>query len=806
MNVITDIKVSPQLAGGELWFKDAIIYQLHVKAFADSNNDGIGDFAGLTEKLDYLHDLGVTTLWLLPFYPSPGRDDGYDISDYRRINPDFGTMQDFRRFMQEAKRRNLRVITELVINHTSDEHSWFKRARRSKPGSDARNWYVWSDTDQRYLDTRVIFKDTEKSNWTWDQSANAFYWHRFFSHQPDLNYDNPRVFRAIVQVMKKWLDLGVDGFRLDAIPYLIERDGTNNENLPETHAIIRRIRAELDAYRSDKVLLAEANQWPEDVSDYFGNGDECHMAYHFPLMPRIYMAIAQEDRFPISDILRQTPDIPNNCQWALFLRNHDELTLEMVTDEERDYMYRVYATDPHARINLGIRRRLAPLLANSRRKIELLNTLLFSMPGTPIIYYGDEIGMGDNFYLGDRNGCRTPMQWSSDRNAGFSRANPQQLYLPITIDPEYHYEAVNVENHQKNLSSLLWWMRRVIAMRKNFKAFSRGSLEFLYPDNAKVLAFLRRYEKETIVVVVNLSRFAQSVELDLSRFAGCVPMEVFSRNLFRPIKKSPYVITLGPHAYYWFALQAQTNGRRVSKKHVLPTINAPAELHTLLDDGRRAQLEQAILPNYIQTCRWFGSKARTLRDLKVVEQPAVSSETNAARFWFVVVSYVDGPTETYALPVKIASGNAARAVSRSAPHAIIARLAGAEETILYDAVWDAEFRSQLFEAIVQRQIMKGRAGDLVGVPGKAMAADSSVALGKSQVLGGEQSNSSMLFDNKFFLKLYRKLEDGVNPDVEITRFLTERANFSNVPAFAGALEYRHEKSEPTVVCLLQARP
>ena len=812
-----------------LWYKDAVIYELHVKTFCDSDGDGMGDFRGLIEKLDYLQELGVTAIWLLPFYPSPLRDDGYDIADYFDVNPNFGTLDDFRAFLDAAHQRNLRVITELVINHTSDQNPWFQKSRRaialagvggpggprstssaavSAPGDNDdlsyKDFYVWSDTPEKFKDARIIFKGFETSNWAWDPIAKAYYWHRFYSHQPELNFDNPAVHEAVEKVCDFWLALGVDGLRLDAVPYLYEREDTSCENLPETHDYLRKLRAHVDVKFSNRMLLAEANQWPEDAAAYFGKGDESHMNFHFPLMPRMFMALQMEDRFPIIDILEQTPPIPDNCQWAMFLRNHDELTLEMVTDEERDYMYRVYASDPHARINLGIRRRLAPLLANSRRKIELLNTLLFSMPGTPIIYYGDEIGMGDNFYLGDRNGCRTPMQWSPDRNAGFSRANPQQLYLPITIDPEYHYEAVNVENQQKNLSSLLWWMRRVIAMRKNFKAFSRGSLEFLHPDNAKVLAFLRRYEKETIVVVVNLSRFAQSVELDLARFAGCVPMEVFSRNLFRSIKKSNYVITLGPHAYYWFALQPQTNGRRVSRRRVVPTINAPADLHTLLNDGQRALLEREILPNYIQTCRWFGSKARTLRELKVVEQPGVSSDADAARFWFVVVSYVDGPTETYALPVKIALGNAARAVSRSAPHAIIARLAGAEETILYDAVWDAKFRSQLFEAIVQRQIMKGHAGDLVGIAGKAMAADSSVAVDKSQVLGGEQSNSSMLFDNKFFLKIYRKLEDGVNPDVEITRFLTERANFSNVPAFVGALEYRHEKSEPTVVCLLQS--
>jgi maltose alpha-D-glucosyltransferase/alpha-amylase len=787
-----------------LWYKDAVIYELHVKTFCDSDGDGMGDFRGLIEKLDYFQELGITAIWLLPFYPSPLRDDGYDIADYFDVNPNFGTLDDFRAFLDAAHERNVRVITELVINHTSDQNPWFQKSRRAPSGSLERDFYVWSDTPEKYKDARIIFKDFETSNWAWDPVAKAYYWHRFYSHQPDLNFDNPAVHDAVEKVCDFWLGLGVDGLRLDAVPYLYEREGTICENLPETHDYLRKLRAHVEAKFPNRMLLAEANQWPEDAAAYFGKGDESHMNFHFPLMPRMFMALQMEDRFPIIDILEQTPSIPGTCQWAMFLRNHDELTLEMVTDEERDYMYRVYASDPHARINLGIRRRLAPLLANSRRKIELLNTLLFSMPGTPIIYYGDEIGMGDNFYLGDRNGCRTPMQWSPDRNAGFSRANPQQLYLPVTIDPEYHYEAVNVENQQKNLSSLLWWMRRVIAMRKNFKAFSRGSLEFLYPDNAKVLAFLRRYENQTILVVVNLSRFAQSAELDLSRFTGCVPMEVFSRNLFRPIKKSRYVITLGPHAYYWFALQAPTEGRRTSKKPLVSTIHAHAELHTLLNDGQREQLENEILPNYIQTRRWFGSKARTLRHLRVIEQPAISSDADAGRLWFVEVSYLDGPTETYALPVKIVSGDAARAVFQGTPEAIIARFASTEETILMDAIWDAKFRSQLFETIAQGQIIKGRGGDLVGVARKTLQPGDLVISHKSHVLGGEQSNSSMLFDNKFFLKLYRKLEDGVNPDVEINCFLTERADFPNVPAFLGAIEYRRPKADPTVVCLLQS--
>ena len=547
-----------------LWYKDAIIYQLHVKGFFDSNNDGVGDFAGLTQRLDYLQDLGVNTLWLLPFYPSPGRDDGYDIADYRRINPDFGTMRDFRIFMQEAKRRSLRVIIELVINHTSDQHPWFKRARRSSPGTDARNWYVWSDTDERYADTRIIFSDTEKSNWAWDSEANAYYWHRFFSHQPDLNFDNPRVLWALVQVMRRWLDLGVDGFRLDAIPYLCEREGTSNENLPETHAVIKAIRKELDAYAPNKLLLAEANQWPEDVSAYFGEGDECHMAYHFPLMPRIYMAIAQADRFPIADILRQTPEIPNNCQWALFLRNHDELTLEMVTDHERDYLWQTYATDPRARLNLGIRRRLAPLMDNDRRKIELMTSLLMSLPGTPIIYYGDEIGMGDNIYLGDRNGVRTPMQWTLDRNGGFSRCDPARLYAPLIMDPVYGYQAVNVEAQSRSLSSLLSWTKRLISVRKSSKVFGRGSLTFIRPANRSVLVYVRQHGDEVVLCIANLSRSAQAAELDLSQWQGRVPLELLGRATFPVIGAAPYVVTLAPYGFYWFQLCKNSRERAVS--------------------------------------------------------------------------------------------------------------------------------------------------------------------------------------------------------------------------------------------------
>ncbi|HZU80921.1 MAG TPA: maltose alpha-D-glucosyltransferase, partial [Acidimicrobiales bacterium] len=550
------------VAGPDLahWYKDAVIYELHVRAFMDSDGDGVGDFRGLVSQLDYLQELGVTALWLLPFYPSPLRDDGYDIADYRRVHPQYGTLRDFRTFLREAHRRGLRVITELVLAHTSDEHPWFQRARRSAPGSAARDYYMWSDTPDKFAEARVIFKDFESSNWTWDPVAHAYFWHRFYSHQPSLNYDNPAVQDEIMAVVDYWLEMGVDGLRLDAVPYLYAREGTTCENLPETFAFLRRLRAHIDERFEHRMLLAEANQWPEDAVAYMGTGDECHMAFHFPLMPRMFMAARQEDRFPVVDILTDTPGVPPDCQWALFLRNHDELTLEMVTDEERDYMYRAYAQDPQARVNVGIRRRLAPLLGNDRSMIEMMNGLLFSLPGTPIVYYGDEIGMGDNIYLGDRNAVRTPMQWDAGRNAGFSTANPQRLYLPIIIDPGYHAQAVNVEAQLENPGSLLWWMRRLISIRNRYRAFARGSLQLLFPDNRKVLAFLREYEDERILVVVNLSRYPQAVELDLSEYCGAVPVELFGGTEFPAVGELPYFVTVGGHGFYWFALESEDAG------------------------------------------------------------------------------------------------------------------------------------------------------------------------------------------------------------------------------------------------------
>jgi len=771
-----------------LWYKDAVIYQLHVKAFADSNNDGIGDFAGLTEKLDYLQELGVTVLWLLPFYPSPGRDDGYDIADYGAINPDFGTMKDFRRFITEAKRRGLRVITELVVNHTSDQHDWFKRARRSPPDSSARNWYVWSDTDQKYLGTRIIFTDTEKSNWTWDPEAGAYYWHRFFSHQPDLNFDNPRVVRAVVQVMKRWLDTGVDGFRLDAIPYLCEREGTSNENLPETHAVIKRLRAELDAYAKDKVLLAEANQWPEDVQHYFGDGDECHMAYHFPLMPRIYMAIAQEDRFPVTDILRQTPDIPPNCQWALFLRNHDELTLEMVTDVERDYLWSTYANDPRARINLGIRRRLAPLMDNDRRKIELMNSLLFSFPGTPVIYYGDEIGMGDNIYLGDRNGVRTPMQWTPDRNGGFSRADPARLYAPPIMDPVYGYEVVNVEAQSRSLSSLLSWTKRMIAVRKSSHAFGRGTITFVRPANRSVIAYVRQYKDEAILCVANLSRSAQATELDLSHWKERVPQEMLGRTNFPAIGELPYLITLPPYGFYWFRLNEKPAS--APEQHVpvpeFETLVIPAGSTWMSLSRTRRIFERDVLPVHLARSRWFPQRsASAIATTVAAAIPFVG--TDLSRPWLTIFeAATGGQLRRYAMPLRIDWVRFDR--ERYNPKALAAVRQGAREGTLLDVATEKNFIRLLLDNLRAGRTVGSESGLIEPTPSERLREIPDAPVEEVRPVETEQSNSTALVDETYVVKLYREVVPGINPEIEMGRFLTDVAGFANTPALLGSFD------------------
>ncbi len=804
----------PQIVASDpLWYKDAIIYEVHVRAFADSDGDGIGDFKGLTSKLGYLQDLGVTAIWLLPFYPSPLKDDGYDIADYTAVNPAYGDLADVRAFVREAHRRNLKVITELVCNHTSDQHPWFQRARRARPGSSYRNFYVWSDDPGKYKDARIIFKDFETSNWTWDPVAGAYYWHRFYSHQPDLNFENPAVHRAIMKVLEFWLDMGVDGMRLDAIPYLYEEEGTNCENLPQTHAFLKHLRAHMDAKYPGRMFLAEANQWPEDLVAYFGDGDECHMAFHFAVMPRLYMAVYQEDRFPIVDIMRQTPAIPDGCQWAVFLRNHDELTLEMVTDEERDYMYRTYARDPQARINLGIRRRLAPLLGNHRRKIELMNGLLFSLPGTPVLYYGDEIGMGDNIYLGDRNGVRTPMQWTGDRNAGFSRANPQRIYLPVITDPEYHYEMVNVENQLANQHSLLWWMRRLIALRKRYRAFGRGSLEFLQPENRKVLCFVRRYEEEIILVIANLSRFVQGVELDLSEFRGMNPVEMFGQVEFPVVGDAPYFITLGPHSFYWFRMMPQrVEGLRpagaFAESEELPLITIQAgSWDAIFYDGRQTALEQA-LPAYLRPRRWFGAKSRSIKSVTMMDAAPLLYADGLAYLALVSVQYTEGAPETYFVPMAYATGERAQSLLSDARHTVIARLAinaDTEPGIVFDPLIDRGFARALLDVVVSRRRLRSiNGGEVEGSPARALRALLARAESlEPRIVTAEQSNSSLIFGGTLILKIFRKVEPGINPDLEIGRYLTEERAFPHTPPTAGALEYVRSGEEPTSLAILQ---
>jgi maltose alpha-D-glucosyltransferase / alpha-amylase len=787
------------------WYRDAVIYQLHVKSFFDSNNDGIGDFAGLLQKLDYIVELGVNVVWLLPFYPSPLLDDGYDISDYRGVHPAYGTLRDAKRFIREAHERGLRVITELVINHTSDQHPWFQRARQAKPGSAAREFYVWSDTDQRYTETRIIFLDTEKSNWTWDPVARAYFWHRFYSHQPDLNFDNPRVLDAVFGVMKFWLDLGVDGLRLDAVPYLIERDGTNNENLPETHAILRQIRARMDQDHPARMLLAEANMWPEDTQQYFGTGDECHMAFHFPLMPRMYMAIAQEDRFPITDILRQTPDIPNGCQWAIFLRNHDELTLEMVTDQERDYLWSTYAADRRARINLGIRRRLAPLLQHDRRRIELMNGLLLSMPGTPVIYYGDEIGMGDNVFLHDRDGVRTPMQWSYDRNGGFSRADPASLVLPSLQDPVYGYQAVNAEAQSRDPHSLLHWMRRILTIRGRGNVFGRGYMRLLYPGNRKVLAYLRELDDTTVLCVFNLSRSAQAVELDLSASAGRVPVEMLGDSIFPPIGQLPYLLTLPPYGFYWFVL---------SSEGALPAWHTPApepmpELRTrvftaplneMMDGALSADLEQNELKDYLKKRRWFSAKNATLttaRLIPIAPLPATGGRVVLAE----VEAEVGGKTERFSLPLAtVEDGEAVTALPSQLALARFRR--GRRAGFITDAFAADAFAYGVIAALRAASTIATADGELRFAP-TAQLARTPAMDAEIRRFSAEQSNSSLAIDDSIVIKIIRRLTLGIHPEVEMTGYLTEQG-VEGIAPLLGHVERTGANNEPVTLLIAQA--
>ncbi|MEH6691243.1 MAG: maltose alpha-D-glucosyltransferase [Pseudorhizobium pelagicum] len=770
-----------------LWYKDAIIYQLHVKSFFDANGDGIGDFKGLHEKLDHISSLGATAIWILPFFPSPRRDDGYDIADYGGVSPDYGTMDEFKAFVDAAHARGMRVIIELVINHTSDQHPWFQRARNAPVGSPERDFYVWSDDDQKFPETRIIFIDTEKSNWTWDPVAGSYYWHRFYSHQPDLNFDNPQVLEELLDVMRFWLETGIDGFRLDAIPYLIEREGTINENLPETHDILKKIRAALEATHPGKMLLAEANQWPEDTRDYFGDGDECHMAFHFPLMPRMYMAIAKEDRFPITDIMRQTPEIPENCQWAIFLRNHDELTLEMVTDEERDYLWSTYAADSRARINLGIRRRLAPLMERDRRRIELMNALLLSMPGTPVLYYGDEIGMGDNIYLGDRDGVRTPMQWSPDRNGGFSKADPARLVLPPVMDPLYGYEAVNVEAQAADAHSLLNWTRRMLSLRGKHPAFGRGSLRFMTPGNRKILAYMREYQGETILCVANLSRIPQAVELDLSEFQGRVPIELTGMSPFPPIGQLTYLLTMPPYGFFWFQLVAEADGPawRTEPPEQLAdfaTMVIRRDLHELLEEPRLVNtMSREILPAYLTKRRWFGSKGEKLKSANLVAATPLPFAGNI--LLGELEAELEGRTETYLLPL-------AAAWDETQPPALAQQLAlarirqGRRVGFLTDGFALEAMARATIRSLCERSQISGRAGTLefIGteqLDGMGMTEDMNV-----NWLSAEQSNSSLIIGDKAMIKLIRKIFPGIHPEVEMTRYLT-KVGYQNTAPLLG---------------------
>jgi len=781
-------RVAQTVSQSPLWYKDAVIYQLHVKSFFDSNNDGIGDFPGLISKLDYIADLGVNTIWLLPFYPSPQRDDGYDISDYRAVHPDYGTISDFRKFVAAAHARGIRVITELVINHTSDQHPWFQRARCAKPGSPLRDFYVWSDSDQKYSGTRIIFVDSERSNWTWDPVAGAYFWHRFYAHQPDLNYDNPRVLEAVLGIMRFWLQLGVDGLRLDAVPYLVEREGTNNENLPETHAVLKRIRAEIDRDFPGRMLLAEANQWPEDTKDYFGEGDECHMAFHFPLMQRMYMAIAREDRFPITDIMRQTPPIPETCQWAIFLRNHDELTLEMVTDSERDYLWKTYAADQRARLNLGIRRRLAPLLERDRRRIELMNSLLLSMPGTPVIYYGDEIGMGDNIHLGDRHGVRTPMQWSPDRNGGFSRADPAALVLPPIMDPLYGYEAINVEAQSRDPHSVLNWTRRMLAVRRNHAVFGCGALRFLYPKNRKILAYLREHGEETILCVANVARSPQAVELDLSEFAGRIPIELTAGSLFPPIGQLTYLLTLPPYGFYCFTLAAGSDSPawHTPAPEPMPeyvTIVLRGALDEALTSSARALVEREVLPLYLAKRRWFAAKDQTIESVSIRsvarlpgherEIVLTELETRTGRGvsrWLLSLSILWEDETAGALPQQLALARVRR---------------GRQVGLLTDAFALPAFAHGAVALLADGARIESGEGAICFKPTPEHAASLRLPADATvNWIGAEQSNSSLIVGDTAVIKMFRRLADGEHPEGEMARYLTAQ-HFSHTPALLG---------------------
>ncbi len=789
-----------------LWFKDAIFYELHVRSFFDSNGDGVGDFEGLIQKLDYLEDLGINTLWLLPFYPSPLKDDGYDVTDYYDVHPDYGTLADFKLFLKEAHKRGIRVITELILNHTSDQHSWFKKARKSKPDSRHRDFYVWSDTPEKYKEARVIFADEEVTNWTFDDQANAYYWHRYYQHQPELNFGNAEVQLEMIKVVDFWLKMGVDGFRLPSIAFLFEEEGTSCENLPQTHAFIKRLRVHVDKHYKNRILIAEANLWPEDAATYFGNGEECHMNFHYPLMPRLFLALRTEDSYPIVDIMDQTPATPANSQWALFLRNHDEMGLEMVTEEEKDYLFKAYATDPNTKFNVGIRRRLAPLLNNDRRKIELLHTLLFSLPGTPVLYYGDEIGMGDNVYLGDRFGVRTPMQWNMNLNAGFSKANPQSLYLPVIHDPVYRHESVNVATHEENPSSLLWWLKNVISMRKRLNIFGRGDIRFIESSNAKILAFARAYENQCIIVVANLSQFSQAATLNLSHYKDCDITEVFSQNRFQSVEEGDYPITIGPYGYFWFQADTAEKKGKPETSGELPILKTDISWERIFDNYNEVRmLERKILPLFMKKCRWFGGKAKIISKVAINKVIPVKVEGDTHFLVIIEVHYVQRLPEFYFLPLTFVLSDSIIERVEYTLQSVVCRAEIQDKSgFIMDSSYDRVFRDFLFLNMEKGARIKDDSGGVLEFNSSVFSKLETTHI-DSKVLKADQSNTAIIYNDQYFFKFYRKLEKEINPDLEIIRFLTENTTFQNSPKFAGSVEYRDAEGNAIVFGLLQEK-
>jgi maltose alpha-D-glucosyltransferase/alpha-amylase len=789
-----------------LWFKDAIIYEIHVRAFFDSNNDGIGDFQGIIQKLDYLEDLGINTLYLLPFYPSPLKDDGYDVTDYYDVHPDYGALSDFKAFLKEAHRRGIRVITELILNHTSDQHQWFKKAKRSRAGSRFRDFYVWSDTPEKYKEARVIFAGEEATNWSYDPEAKAYYWHRFYRHQPELNYENAEVQLEMIKVVDFWLKLGVDGFRLPSVTFLFEEDGTSCENLPQTHTFLKRLRSHIDKHYKHRILIAEANLWPEDAATYFGKGEECHMNFHYPLMPRLFLALRTEDSYPIVDIMDQTPSTPENSQWALFLRNHDEMGLEMVTEEEKDYLFKAYANDPNTKFNLGIRRRLAPLLNNDRRKIELLYTILFSLPGSPVLYYGDEIGMGDNVYLGDRYGVRTPMQWSMNLNAGFSNSNPQRLYLPIITDPIYRYESVNVAMQEENPSSLLWWLKHVIGMRKRLNIFGRGDIKFIESSNAKVLAFARSYEKQQIIVVANLSQFSQAATLNLVDYKDSDITEVFSQNRFMSVESGNYDITIGPYGYFWFQVDSPEKKDKSEASGELPVLKTEVSWERLFDNYNEARLfERKILPPFMKKCRWFGGKAKVVSKMGIHKMIPVKVDGDTHFLMIIEVHYVQRLPEFYFLPLAfVLSDSILERVEYTVQSVVCRAEIQGKAGFIMDSSYDRNFRDFLFLSMSKENRIKDDDGGVLEF-NAGVFAKLDVKSIDSKILKADQSNTAIIYNDKYFFKFYRKLEKEINPDLEIIRFLTEHTTFQNCPRFAGSIEYRDAEDKTIVFGLLQEK-